>query len=248
MNKAKSASNIDGKAFLREAFAAEQRVLQVQLELSSQSITHDGVMGEVNEQHFIHFLRKHLPKRYAVDQGIVIDSNGNTSDQIDIIIFDGQYTPSLLDQHSHHFIPAEAVYCILEAKPAITNQYLEYAANKAHSVRILERTSVPIPHAGGTYPPKGLFDIIAGLVATNVEWVNGLSGTTFKDNLSNQQGTRRLDCGIALSDRAFDVFDGKLALSKKEGSLSYFLFRLLGQLQSLGTVPAIDWNKYAAVL
>ena len=102
MNRAKTKAKIDGKAFLKSAFAAEQEVLAVQLKLSSNTITHDGVMGEVNEQHFIHTLRKYLPKRYSADHGIVIDSNGATSDQIDIVIYDNIYTPTLLDQHGHH--------------------------------------------------------------------------------------------------------------------------------------------------
>jgi len=248
MNKAKTASNIDGKRFLREAFGAEQAVLKVQLELSGKSITHDGVMGDVNEQYFIQVLRKYLPRRYEVDQGIVIDSNGATSDQIDVIIFDHQYTPTLLDQHAHRFIPAEAVYCVLEVKPTISKQYLEYAADKAHSVRILERTSVPIPHAGGEYPPKPLFPIIAGIVATSVDWVEGLGGESFSANLAALNGTRLLDCGLALSDRAFDTFGGNLVVTCTDGSLVAFLFRLLQRLQSLGTVPAIDWNRYASVL
>ncbi|MFH1083636.1 MAG: DUF6602 domain-containing protein [Pseudomonadota bacterium] len=86
MNKAKTEARIDGKSFLRSAFAAEQEVIAVQLKLSSKSITHDGLMGEVNEQHFIQFLRKYLPMRYAIDRGIVIDCNGATSDQIDIVM------------------------------------------------------------------------------------------------------------------------------------------------------------------
>lgn len=248
MNKAKTTSKIDGKAFLRDAFAAEQQVLAVQLELSSKSITHDGVMGEVNERHFIEFLSKHLPKRYVADQGIVIDSNGSTSDQIDIVIFDHQYTPTLLDQHAHRFIPAEAVYCVLEVKPTINKQYLEYAASKAHSVRVLERTSVSIPHVGGVFSPKPLFPIIAGIVATGVEWNDGLAGDAFSDNFGTLTDTHILDCGLALSDRAFDTFDGNLVVSNPVGSLAFFLFRLLQRLQSLGTVPAVDWNKYAAVL
>lgn len=248
MNKAKVASKVDGKAFLRDAFAAEQQVLAVQLELSSKSITHDGVMGEVNEQHFIQFLRKHLPKRYVADQGIVIDSNGSTSDQIDIVIFDHQYTPTLLDQHAHRFIPAEAVYCVLEVKPVINKHYLEYAGDKARSVRALERTSVAIRHAGGEFPPKPLLPIVAGLVATNVEWNDGLASEPFTTNLGALTDARALDCGLALSDRAFDTFDGSLSLSNPTGSLAFFLFRLLQRLQSLGTVPAVDWNRYAAVL
>jgi len=248
MNKAKTEAKVDGKAFLRSAFSAEQEVLAVQLKLSSTSITHDGVMGEVNEQHFIQVLRKHLPKRYAVDHGIVIDSNGATSDQIDIIIFDHQYTPTLLDQQAHRFIPAEAVYCVLEVKPSINKSYLEYAAKKAESVRLLDRTSVPIHHAGGELPPKPLFQIISGIVAADIEWVDGMSGEPFLTNLNTLQGIKALDCGLALSDKCFDTFDGKLTISPAKNSLAFFIFRLLQKLQSFGTVPAVDWNRYAHVI
>lgn len=249
VNKAKSQSGIDGRSFLRSALAAEQEVLAVQLKLSAQTITHDGTMGEVNEQHFIEILHKYLPNRYAVAQGIVIDSNGHTSDQIDIVIFDRQYTPTLLDQRDHRFIPAEAVYCVLEVKPTINKTYLEYAGDKAKSVRTLERTSIPIPNAGGAaYPPKHLFPIIAGIVAPDAEWAEGVASNSFYSNLDALTDERTLDCGLALADRSFDKFDGQIVLSDKECSLAFFLFRLLQKLQSLGTVPAIDWNKYAAVL
>ena len=247
MNKAKNASVIDGKQFLREAFAAEQEVLRVKLELSSKSITHNGVMGEVNELHFIEVLRKYLPNRYAVAQGIVVDSNGATSDQIDIIIFDPQYTPTLLDQQSHRFVPAEAVYGVLEAKPVISKQYLEYAGDKAASVRRLERTSVPIMHAGGEFPPKALFPILAGIVAPSVDWVDGCKSPSFAEVICSMKDERTLDCGIALSDRAFQVSNGSIALSECHGSLAVFLFGLLDRLQSLGTVPAVDWNRYGSV-
>jgi len=248
MNRAKNSSKIDGKHFLREAFIAEQEVLAVQLDLSGKSITHNGVMGEVNEQHFVQALKKYLPRRYEVDQGIVIDSNGATSDQIDVIIFDHQYTPTLLDQHAHRFIPAEAVYCVLEVKPTINKEYLEYAAEKARSVRVLHRTSVPISHAGGEYLPKPLFPIVAGIVASKVDWAEGLAGEHFSSLLATLSGVRSLDCGLALSDRAFDTFGGSLVLTDAQGSLAAFIFRLLQQLQSLGTVPAVDWNRYASIL
>lgn len=247
MNKAKEVSKIDGKRFLREAFAVEQKLLSVQLDLSNTSITHNGVMGEVNEQHLIQVLRKYLPVRYKVDQGIVIDSNGSTSDQIDIIIFDNQYTPTLLDQQAHRFIPAEAVYCVLEAKSTLNKQNLDYAADKAHSVRTLKRTSVPIPHAGGEYPAKEPFPIVAGIITTTVSWTDGLASKPFAETLASLTDTRTIECGLALSDRSFDTFTGALSVSATEGSLAVFLFRLLQRLQSLGTVPAVDWNRYAAV-
>ena len=248
MSKAKEHSKNDGQEYLRDSFTAEQDVLQVKLNLSTTSITHDGVMGDVNEKHFIDFLRRHLPRRYAVDSAIVIDSNGDTSDQIDIVIYDNQYTPTLLGQHDHRFVPAEAVYAVIEVKPTINKTYLEYAGNKAASVRKLERTSIPIVHAGGEYPAKPPIEIISGIVATNIEWCDGLGSQAFRDNLEALNSECSIEFGVALSGGSFDNFSNHLAVSPAENALAYFLFRLLGKLQSLGTVPAVDWNKYAEVM
>jgi hypothetical protein len=216
MNKAKTKARINGKEFLESAFAAEQEVLAVQLKLSSESITHDGVLGEVNEQYFIHTLRKYLPKRYAIDNGIVIDSNGATSDQIDIVIYDNLYTPTLLDQHAHRFIPAESVFCVLEVKPTINKQYLEYAGNKAKSVRVLERTTIAIKQLDGKSLAKPLFPILAGIVATDVNWKDGLSSTKFTQALNKLTGNSLLNCGLVLSDKAFDSYNEALTLSPND--------------------------------
>lgn len=244
MNKAKEQSTIDGKGFLRSAFDAEQEVLRVKLKLSTESITHSGLMGEVNEQHFIDVLRKYLPKRYAVDSAIVIDSNGATSDQIDIVIYDPQYTPTLLDQHNHRFVPAESVYAVFEVKPTINKGYLEYAASKANSVRVLERTSAPITHVGGEPIIKELFPILSGIVATTIDWAEGFSSDAFKENYNSKE----LDCGLSVTGGCFDIYDGDLIIGPINNSLAFFLFRLLRKLNTLGTVPSVDWNKYAIVM
>ena len=136
---------------------------------------------------------------------------------------------------------------MLEAKPTISKQYLEYAGDKAASVRRLERTSVPIRHAGGEYPPKVPFPILAGIVAASAEWADGCARPGFLQAISGLTNERSLDFGIALSDCAFNLSNGKLVLSPRQGSLAAFLFGLLDRLQSLGTVPAVDWNKYGAV-
>ncbi len=243
---AKDLSNSDGKKFLQQSFSMQQALLKTQLEMSNASITHNATMGDVNENHFIDIMRKYLPDRYAVDTGIVIDSNGKTSDQIDVIIYDNQYTPTLLDQQGHRFIPAESVYAVFEVKPHIDKAYIEYAGKKAESVRTLHRTSVPIPHAGGTYEAKEHFEIVAGIIATKVNWADGL-GESFASAHSNLTLEQKLDCGLAVSGASFDTFnnDGHFVFGPQDNSLIYFLFRLLRKLQSLGTVPAIDWNAYA---
>lgn len=247
--KAKETSIINGKEFLQQSFSMQQAMLKTQLEMSSASITHNGTMGDVNERHFIEIIKRYLPDRYAVDTGIVIDSNGKTSDQIDVIVFDNQYTPTLLDQKNHRFIPSESVYAVFEVKPHIDKAYLTYAGKKAESVRMLKRTSVPIAHAGGTYPAKLHFEIIAGIIATNITWVDHF-GKSFEKAYSELSGNQRLDCGLAVSGASFDIFneDNSFTFGPSENALIFFLFRLLQKLQSLGTVPAIDWNAYAVQL
>src|SRR5256886_16695625 len=164
--------NRPGADFLREAFATEQECLVPKLR-SSNRITHAGDRGEVNEQHFIEFLRRYLPNRYTVEKAIVIDSVGKVSDSIDVVVFDRQYTPTLLDNDKHRYVPAEAVYAVFECKPKVDKGYLEYAADKAESVRRLTRTSVEIPHAGGVYPAKKPGHIVAGILAIDVDWEEG---------------------------------------------------------------------------
>jgi hypothetical protein len=246
-NYGKKLSIKNGKKFLQNAFSCEQVLLSHALDLSKSSITHYGKLGEVNEKHYIDMLRKYLPNRYQIDSAIVIDSQGHTSEQIDIVIYDQQYTPTLLDQQNHKYVPAEAVYAVFEVKPIINKYNLKYAAKKIASVRELERTSCPIPHAGGTFDPKKQFSIIGGILADKVEWKQGL-GNTFKRIHSKLKNEYRIECGLAVQGYYFDTFNNNLTYSfniNKRNALIFFLFRLLQKLQSLGTVPAIDWNQYA---
>ena len=192
-------------------------------------------------------LQLYLPDRYTVAKAIIIDSTGATSDSIDVVVFDRQYTPTLLDNKKHRYVPAEAVYAVFECKPTISKAYLEYAADKAATVRRMHRTSVVIPHAGGVYPPKPQIDLVSGILALNVEWADGF-GEAFQRNHATCQGDRRLDCGLAVSGASFDTFDGGYTLGPKENALVFFIFRLLKRLQSVGTVPAVDWSAYAKQL
>lgn len=245
-NRAKALSQTDGKAFLQAAFATEQHLLAAKLK-SSERITHNGDLGEVNEKHFIDTLRRYLPDRYTVEKAIILDSLGNTTDSIDVVVFDRQYTPALLDNEEHRYVPAEAVYAVFECKPTIHKGYLEYAAEKAATVRGMHRTSYPIKYSGGVHQPPPIH-ITSGIIATDVEWTDGF-GETFRSSHGRLTGDRLLDCGLAVSGACFDTFDdGAYTFGPKENALVFFLFRLLKRLQSVGTVPAVDWAAYAKQL
>lgn len=246
-SKAKRLSESKGEEFLRRAFALQQEVLLTQLNLAAASVTHDGKFGEVTERHFITILRRYLPFRYQVDSAIVIDNRGRTSDQIDVVIYDRHFTPTLLDQEDHRYVPAEAVHAVFELKPTINKKFLSYAADKAASVRTLERTSIGFNTATGKSSPKPLFPIVAGIIAPRAEWSTGLRAPAFKRTIQSLRGSRQLDCVLALEAGSYDRFgsEGGQHYGGAANCLIAFLFRLLSELQSQATVPAVAWDAYA---
>jgi len=245
MNRCFDDASSGDVAFLRRAFAGEQSCLEAQLR-SSERITHHGDRGEVNEQHFIDFLRRYLPNRYTVEKAIVLSSDGQVSDSIDVVIFDRQYTPTLLDNDKHRYVPAEAVYAVFECKPTINRGYLDYAAGKVASVRRLRRTSVEICHAGGVFPAKKLFKIVGGILSIDIDWKDGF-GESFQNVHRGLKDDRSIDCAFAATGASFDTFaaQGNYAYGPPENALAFFAFRFLWKLQSLATVPAVDWLAYA---
>lgn len=110
-----------------------------------------------------------------------------------------------------------------------------------------KRTSVEIHHAGGTFPAKKLFGIVAGILAIDVEWTDGFESSAVREAHAQLAGESSIDCGFAAEGASFDVYaeDRSYALGPKENARAYFAFRLLSKLQSLATIPAVDWLAYA---
>jgi hypothetical protein len=257
-NIAKRGLATDPKAFLTDIYGKEAELLQRKLDLTD-SISHDPTKGHVGEEHWIEILQKYLPRRFQVRSGIIMDSDGKTSDQIDVVIHDQQYTPTLLGQGSHGYILAEAVYAVFEVKPTLDKEQMEYAGDKVKSVRALRRTNIPTISSGEAKRPRPLFPIVGGILTRETSWKDGLESTPFRACRDGLVDDRALDCGCVLGAGSFDRFEflstavddprkpGDWAVAKADVGLIFFLFRLLGWLNRVGTVPAVDWDKYAAI-
>ena len=138
--------------------------IQQKLAIARKSFAHPGTKGDASEQVWLDMLQAYLPQRYQAASAHVVDSHGNFSDQIDVVVFDRQYSPFIFKFQGQTIVPAESVYAAFEAKQAINATQVEYAQKKVATVRRLHRTSLPIPHAGGTYPAKQLIPILGGLL------------------------------------------------------------------------------------
>ena len=229
---------------LRRLFLGHQDQLRAALGASREAIDHPGLKGAASEAHWRNLLETHLPRRYRVTAGVVVDCRGGQSQQIDVIVHDAHYCPLFLDEQGVSFVPAESVYAVFEAKQELTAAYLLAAGEKAASVRRLYRTSGPILDRGVVKAPRPLPRILGGVLALSPGWVEGLADN-FKKALAGLGTEDRLDLGCVLGAGAFEVAsDGQLIIAGPEGALVSFFLRLVYRLQAIGTIPAIEWPAY----
>lgn len=259
---------------LRDLFHGLQDQMLGSLNVVRDFIEHPGSKGDATEQHWIDFLRTYLPNRYKVDKAIVIDSTGSVSDQMDIVIYDAIYTPFIFNQDGFKYIPAESVYAVFEVKQDVKDN-IKYAARKVESVRKLNRTSIDMVASGRRTPARKLTKIIGGILTTTNTYKQL---ATIEEHLRELKGYQTLDLGCFCSSGSFFVdYDEKVPkeidtakdmdenlryieqvynsrvvrevkFSDKDVSLFTFFLQLVSYLKSIGTVPAIDINKYLSAI
>jgi Domain of unknown function (DUF6602) len=249
---AKKSAKKKPKNRLKDLYKALEDELRAQLAARRLAHRNAEAKGEASEDVWIDLLAAHLPHRYQVAKGIVIDADGKESHYIDVIIYDRQYTPLVFNQDGRMYIPAESVYGVLEAKQDLTRANIVYAGKKAASVRKLRRTAAPIVHAGGKIDkPKEPFEIIAGIVTYKSSWRPAF-GKALPQALGALTKNQRLEFGIAAEGGYFEVDYSAgvptVNIFKTSRALAAFIIRLLAHFQGLGTVTAIDYKEYSKVL
>jgi hypothetical protein len=229
-------------------YKALQDQLAANLKGARSVMGHPGSKGEATETNWIAMLEAHLPKRYSVSNAFVMDCDGICSDQLDVVIYDRQYTPALYNNSGQIFLPAESVYSVFEVKQTLNKFYIEYAGHKAASVRKLRRTAANIVHAGGVSRPRPLTPILAGILTYKSEWRPPF-GKKFEQALSERPPHERLDLGCAVAAGSFEAeypTDSEPRFKTVDSSfaLMSFFLTLLKRLQGFGTISAVDYDKY----
>ena len=218
--------------------------LEQRLQVIRQSLEHPGTKGNASESVWLGILRAYLPLRYQVDSAHIVDSNGLFSQQIDIVVYDRQYSPLIFDYAGEKIIPAESVYAVFEAKQTIDANVVRYASDKILSVRCLHRTSMDIPHAGGEYLAKPLIHIYGGVLTLDSEW-NPPLGKPLLDSLSGVAEPGRIDMGCVAAHGCFMLNNNEYEIKRTDKAATFFLLNLIARLQASGTVPMIDVQAYA---
>lgn len=253
------------KINMKDLFANMQKQMEAQLNTNREFIEHPGSKGDALENVWIEWLKHYLPNRYCVDKAIVIDHTGETSHQIDLVIYDQLYSPFVFSQNGFHYIPAEAVYAVFEVKPDIEG-HIQYAGEKIESVRRLLRTSVNMINSGVVTQARPLTKIVGGILAST----NSIKKLdTLKSHIEGLKGLQTLELGCAVDSGCFyvnykgeedtnekdflkrinDYYSNRkyedLTMSEPSLSLVTFFLQLNTYLQQgIGTVAAIDFGAY----
>lgn len=78
---------------------------------------HGTMMGGNREVVWKDLFDRIVPKKFKIERSVfIIDSNGNLSREVDLAIYDEQYTPYIFQYGLLKFIPIEAVAAVIECK------------------------------------------------------------------------------------------------------------------------------------
>ena len=214
------------------------------LKAARAGIGHPGAKGDGSERVWHKLFKTYLPMRYAADKATVMDSKGDFSNEIDVVLYDRQYTFLIFELEGVKVIPAEAVYAVFESKQEINSQHIEYAQRKAASVRGLHRTSAEVMTIDGPKTAR-LQPILAGFLAFENGWKSD-PGEFIAKALSKEQGNGRLDIGCIAAYGTFGCEDANCQTTvQHDKAVTSFLLDLVTKLQKIGTAPAIDMTAYA---
>ncbi|SOC89932.1 hypothetical protein SAMN05421890_4921 [Ensifer adhaerens] len=218
--------------------------IQQQLAQARESFAHPGTKGDASEAVWLEMLQTYLPERYRADKAHVVDSEGNFSEQMDVVVYDRQYSPFIFKFRDQLIIPAESVYAVFEAKQTINAGLVEYTHGKIASARKLKRTSLPIPHAGGVYDPKPPAHIIGGLLTLESDWKPAF-GEPIKTALKKANPLEQLDMGCVAAHGHYTFNGTQYDFTSGGKPATAFLLELIARLQATATVPMIDIRAYA---
>ena len=108
-------------------------VLQSESELAGELVRHGGVLGDAREALIRRVLLRILPSIYEVGSGEIVDSSGEHSRQMDIVIARRDFPSLLLPSGSKVFL-IESVLATIEVKSVLNAEKLRQALENCASV------------------------------------------------------------------------------------------------------------------
>lgn len=105
--------------------------------------SHKPTAGDHRESSVAKLLTEHLPKRYEISSGLILSSDGEFSNQSDIIISDTLNNAPLFDPENNKIWLVESVYSVIEVKTQLTPTTLKDSLAKCQKFKKMNRKYFP---------------------------------------------------------------------------------------------------------
>ena len=229
---------------------------------------HRGLKGVEREGIVREFLTKYLPKVFGIATGEIVATDGTTSSQQDIIIYDSFRCPLLYNEKSTQVVYIEGVSVVIEVKSVLDSLEIEKSIINISSVKkmpkkaFMKQKSVVKSTVTELNEEKNYFNTMGILFAFSSK----LSLNTVRKKIQEKYEKLNIplneqidfvfiqDKGLLVhfnkNEKTINVtveLDTELCLIKKENCLLLFYLMLMERLNAIYT-PPISVKDYAKFL
>jgi Domain of unknown function (DUF6602) len=127
----------------QEIFAKAAKKLRQDFRELSETVPHNAVKGQEAVKLVKEFLAGHLPKRFDVGAGFIIDQNNSRSKQSDVIIYDAYNCPVYRVSDDAAIFPNDNVAAVVEVKSRLDKKRLLEAFENIAAVKSLAKSETP---------------------------------------------------------------------------------------------------------
>jgi hypothetical protein len=226
-----------------------------------QVLKHNLEKGLGNEQCLRDLLCDVLPRRYGVAKGKIANAEGRMSRQLDVIIYDAVYCPSLfVDENRNQMLPIEGVYGVVEVKTTLTSALMAKAFQNLASVyALMKRINISQNEMVTACPPflelfafrdeRSLDDIARQFAKLSEKYHVERSCYSYSEKSPGHAahtGKSYLVCSINILGKGcvYHMLDGSIAVGDfGEYTLGMFLTSLIKHLDAL-ELKKVDFLEY----
>lgn len=119
--------------------AQNLKILEIKLARIRSVADHAATKGTLLEKAVCDFFQTMLPNSLGITSGFIIDSNGNQSTQLDLIIYDRLKGCTFFNEGGISVLPCEFVHCVIEVKTSVSSTDLLKCGEASSKIKQLER-------------------------------------------------------------------------------------------------------------
>lgn len=130
------------KILLKDLIQSAADQLRQEFAEVQQNNPHAAESGAEAELILKQFFKDRLPRRFDIESGFIVGSDGAVSKQTDLIIYDAINSPVYRKGPKTHILPRDNVAAIIEVKSKLNKEQLRDAAEKISSVKAIQTSPI----------------------------------------------------------------------------------------------------------